>query len=212
MRVYDSFQHFWDELNFEHMNAFNFHDWQVVQILHTDDEEYRKHLAAGNDELGFQPLSVTLANPFIQQTERIIVKNVDSKLANDFRDFCRKNYYEQLAHRFNSFRPDATRAFVEYDNWVSFYETWLERAGKMVFSQNIPLLFDHTPKIEYLTRKQTGQKILPYQRLLITTYLVSKGQFFDFFIKEIDDGEAERIKLLIQSRIGLNLNQLFSDA
>lgn len=211
MKVYDSFQLFWNDLSAEKPSKHGFHDWQVVQILHTSDEEYRAQQATGSNELGFQPLSVTLANPFIHQTKQALIKNVDSKLAQDFRDFCRKQYYGELPNRFNSFKPDTFHAFAEYDNWESFYKTWLEREGKTVFNLNIPLLFDHTPKIEYWTRKQTGQEIMPYQRLLVTTYFVSKNQFFDFFIKNINDSEADRIKLLTQSRIGLNIDQLFSD-
>lgn len=210
MKIYENFQLFWDELHSEQPNAFNFHDWQVAQILHTSDEEYGRQQATGTDELGFQPLSVLLANPFTKQTKQVLIKDVRSKLAHDFKDFCRKQYNADLPKKFGSFRPDEFHAFTEYDSWDSFYKTWLERHGKPVFDLNIPLLFDHTPRTEYWVRKQTGQEVLPYQRLLITTYFVSKGQFFDFFIKDVDDGEAERIKLLIQSRIGLNIDRLFS--
>lgn len=211
MKLYETFQEFWNELTAEKLNAFHFHDWQAVQILHTSDEDYRAQRAAGIDELGFQPLSVTLANPFTQQTKQALIKNVDTKLAQDFRDFCRKRYHSESPNRFGNFRPDTFNAFAEYDSWESFYKTWLERDGQSVVNLNIPLLFDHTPKIEYWTRKQTGQEIMPYQRLLITTYFVSKNQFFDFFIKNVDDSDAARIKLLTESRIGLNIDRLFSD-
>jgi len=211
MKVFDSFEMFWDELAPDKRNAFNFQDWQVVQIVHTSDEEYQKQRLEGRDELGFQPLSVILANPLSQQTRQILIKHVSSKLATDFKEYCRKQYYSEFPNRFGSFRPDTFHAFAEYDNWESFYTTWLQRNGKPVFHQNVPLLLDHTPQIEYWTRKQTNQEIMPYQRLLITTYFVSTNKFFDFFIKDIDDSEAQRIQLLTQSRIGLNLEKLYSD-
>lgn len=211
MKLYDNFQILWDELNAEQPNAHGFHDWQVARILHTSDDEYRAQQASGQDELGFQPLSVTLVNALAHQTKQVLVKNVDSALARWFREFCRARYHAELSSRFGSFKPDTFHAFAEYDSWESFYKSWLWRDGTSVFNLNIPLLFDHTPKVEYWTRKQTGQEVLPYQRLFVTTYFVSKNQFFDFFIKEVDDYEAERIKLLAQSDIGIHIDRLFSD-
>jgi hypothetical protein len=210
MKVYDNFQHFWNDVQAEQLNAHHFHDWQVAQILHTPDETYQQQAASGLDELGFQPLSVTFANPFLQQSKQVLVKHVDSQLAHDFREYCRKQYIDQLPHRFGSFTPDSFHAFAEYDNWESFNESWLERQDGPVYNRNLPLLFDHTPKIEYWTRKQTGQEIMPYQRLLVTTFFPAKNQFFTFFVKQVDDGEAERVKLLTQSRISLSVGQLFA--
>ena len=209
MKIYDSFQQFWNEFTTTKPNAHGFHDWAVVQILHVDDETYSKQRGTPEDELGFQPLSLKLADPLTKTVKQILIKDVDSNTANAFREYVRKLYIEQLGSRFGSFTPDATHAYTEYENWNDFYTVWLERQSKPVFMHNIPLLFDHTPKVELWMRKQTGQTVLPYQRLLITTYFVHKNQFFSFFIKDVDDAEAERIKLLTQSRIGLNLDQLF---
>lgn len=209
MKVYQSFQVFWDELTGAKPNTHGFHDWQVVQIIHTGDERYAEQKAEGQDELGFQPLSITMANPLTQATKRVLIKDVNDKLAQDFSDYCRKLYINELEGRFVNSRNDVFHAFTEYDSWEEFHDVWLEREGKSVFMHNIPLLFDHTSKIDYWTRKQTGQEVMPYQRLLITTYFTGKDRFFDFFIKNVDDAELERIKLLIQSRIGLNLDLLF---
>lgn len=210
MKIYNSFQLFWDEFSSTKPNKYGFSDWGVVQILHTSDKDYTAQIKNNADELGFQPLSITLANPNSKRTKKILVKNVNDKLFNDFTRLCRNTYLEQLDKRFGNFTPDTFHAFAEYDSWESFYKTWLERDGKPVFALNLPLLFDHTPKIEYWARKQTGQEIMPYQRLLITTYFVHKNQFFDFFIKNVTDEEAERIKMLTKSRVGLGLDQLFA--
>ncbi len=210
MKIYDTFQLFWNDFSTTRPNTHGFHNWQVAQILHTSDQSYARQLSSGNDELGFQPLSVTMANPFTKESKQILIKDVNDELANNFAHHCRKAYVSNLGSRFGNFKPDTFHAFAEYDNWDSFYKTWLERDGKPVFMHSLPLLFDHTPKIDYWTRKQTGQEVLPYQRLLITLYFVSKKQFFDFFIKDVTDEEAGRIKLLTQSRIGLNDELLFN--
>ena len=209
MKIYDSFQLFWDVFSAEKPNSHGFHDWQVVQAIHISDEEYARQTATGEDELGFQPMSLILANPIAKEAKQVLIKNVTDKVARSFREYCREQYASQIGGRFGSFTPDQIHAFVEYDSWESFYKTWLERDGKPMFMHNIPLLFDHTPKIEYWSRKQTGQGVLRYQRLLVTTYFVSKNQFFDFFIKNVSDEEAERVKLLTQSRIGLSIDLLF---
>lgn len=209
MKHYDSFSLFWNDFSVTQANSHGFNDWQVVQILHTSDKNYAAQQKSGADELGFQPLIVTLANPVAKKSKKILVKNVDDSAAIKFADFCRNLYVSQFDARFGNFTPDTFHAFAEYDNWESFYATWLERDTKPVFMHNIPLLFDHTPKVEHWSRKQTGQEVLPYQRLLITTYFVSKDQFFDFFIKDVSDQEFERIKLLTKSRIGLHSDLLF---
>jgi len=210
MQIYDTFQQFWNELSSQTLNSHQFHDWQVVQVLHTSDQEYAVQKATVQDELGFQPLSITLANTLTQQSKQVLIKDVTDSIANDFRTYARHQYVDDLPQCFGSFRPDTFEAFAEYDNWELFYTTWLEREGKLVVNQNVPLLFDHTPKVEYWTRKQTGQPVLPYQRLLVTTFFASKNQFFDFFIKNVDDAEMSRIMLLMQSRIGLNVETLFA--
>lgn len=209
MQVYDSFQKFWNDYSATQPNIHGFQDWQVVQILHTSNTDYAKQVAHDADELGFQPLTILLADPLKKQTKRLLVKNVDDKLANDFRVYSRTQYSDQLANRFVNLKADTFHAFAEYDNWQSFYNSWLERDGKPVFMHNLPLLFDHTPKIDYWARKQTGQKVLPHQRMLITTYFINNNKFFDFFIKNVSDDEAERIKLITLSRLALNIDLLF---
>ncbi len=178
--------------------------------MHVGDAEYAEQRRNGTDELGFQPFTITLANPFKKEIKEYLVKHVPDTTVEQFLAFSRDRYNQELGNRFGNFTPDETHAFAEYDTWENFYTHWLERDGKQVFSKNIPLLFDHTPKIEHWTRKQSGVEVLPYQRLLITTYFVSKKQFFSFFIKEVEDSEMERIKLLAQSRVGLNINEFLT--
>jgi len=209
MKIYDSFQQFWNDLAVDKPNSYGFHDWTLVQVMHTSDKEYAKLQQDGTDELGFQPLFITFANPTTKAVKQMIVKNVNDATAKDFKHFARERYADQFAQRFGSFRPAESHAFTEYEDWDEFYSVWLEDKGQPFFMHNIPLLFDHTPKIEYWTRKQTGQHVLPYQRLLITTYFVSSNEFYDFFIKQVNDEEAARIKLLMQSRIGMNIDQFY---
>lgn len=210
MQIYDSFQQFWDEYALSKPNNHGFYDWTVVRLVHTSDKDYQTQKHENNDELGFQPLTVTLANAFEKQSKLVIIKNVNNALAADFARFSRERYLSDLPKRFGSFRPGETNAYTEYDDWPSFNSNWLERNDVPVFQHNVPLLIDHTPKVEYWLRKQTGETVLPYQRLLITTFFASKNQFFDFFIKNVDDEAAHQINMLLQSRISLSAGQLFA--
>lgn len=210
MQVYNFFNEFWHEYVNTKTNQHGFHDWQIVNVVHTDDQTYAKHQEAGTDELGFQPLLLTMVNPLQQKSKKVIIKNVNDATADSLKNYCRDQYIDQLESRFINARADTFNAFTEYETWDEFYRVWLERDGKPVHHQNIPVLFDHTPSIEYWAKKQAGEKVLPYQRLLVTTYFVSKDKFFDFFIKNIDDNELEQIKLLIKSKLSLNSDLLFS--
>ena len=210
MKIYETFQHFWNEFSATKPNVHGFNDQILVSHLHTNDVSYMTQRQDGTDALGFQPLLLIFANPMTKTTTKYLVKNVDDNLAASFLHYCRKQYSEQFPSLFGSFRPDEFHAFAEYDNWESFYKNWFEHKGVSVLDRHLPLLFDHTPMIEYWTRKQTGLEVLPYQRLLVTTFFAPKNQFFDFFIKDVDDAEIERIKLLTQSRLGFNLEKVYS--
>jgi hypothetical protein len=210
MKIFNSFELFWNEFIAQKPNKHGFHDWQVVSFLHVNDEEYNWQRLNGKDELGFQPFTITLANPLKQEIKEYIIKNVTDKLAEQFLAFNRDRYIKELDKRFGNFTPNETHAFAEYENWEDFYSHWLERNGKQVFAHNVPLLFDHTPRTEYLTLKQSGATVLHYQRLLITTYFVSKKQFFTFFIKNVDDEQNSKIKMLVKSRISLNIEEFLS--
>lgn len=210
MKIYDTFQQFWNDFSTEKPNDHGFNDWAIVRFTHVNDAEYAKQKIEETDELGFQPLWLTMANPITKSTKQILIKDVQDKLAADFLKYRNDQFVGQLGARFGSFRPDEFQAFAEYDSWESFYSNWLERDGKAVIGHNMPLLFDHTPKVEYWTRKQSGLDVLEYQRLLVTTFFVPKNQFYDFFIKDVNDAEMQRIKLLSMSRIGLNLNSAYT--
>jgi len=182
MKIYDSFQLFWNDHSQIEPSQYGFDDWTIVRFRHIDDRTFSVQKNNGSDELGFQPLWITLANPHSKSTREVLIKDVDDELASRFLQHSKESFYTQLGKRFGSFRPDEIHALAEYDNWESFSKIWLERNGKSVLNHNIPLLFDHTPKIEYWTRKQTGLEVLPYQRLLLTTYFVPKNEILDLFI------------------------------
>jgi hypothetical protein len=206
MKIYESFTSFWEFFTSQKQNSHGFHDWQVVDYRHTDDSTYSDLCSTGKDELGFQPLTVLMANPLKKEYDEFLVKDVSTEMAQRFLQFARDRYMQEIESRFGNFTPDETHAFTEYDSWENFYTNWLERDGNLVFAKNVPLLFDHTPKIDYWMKKQSGETVLPYQRILVTTFFVAKRQFYSFFIKEIQDSEFEQIKMLIQSRVSLNIN------
>lgn len=212
MKTYETFQHFWNNYGAHEPNSAGFHDWVLVNYTHTSDKAYTKQQQNGTDTLGFQPLLVTYANPFTKSSEKSLIKNVDDAQLAGMLHFYRQKYHEQFESRFGSFRPDEFTAFAEYDSWDSYHKVWLERDGHSTLDKHIPLLFDHTPAIEYWSRKQTGQEVMSYQRLLVTTYFAPKNQFFDFFIKNIDDNEMNKIRSLTVSRLGFNLDKLYSRA
>jgi hypothetical protein len=207
MKTFESFEIFWQFFTSQEASSRGFHDWQVVDYRHVDDQSYAEMKSSGNDELGFQPLTVLLANPIKKESQEYLIKNVQTEMVQRFLHYCRDQYAKELPSRFGSFTPDERHAFAEYDTWDNFYSNWLERDGEFVFAKNVPLLFDHTPKIDYWMKKQAGEEVLPYQRVLVTTFFVAKRQFYSFFIKEVDDSQFEQIKMLIQSRASLNIEK-----
>ena len=212
MKVHENFQLFWDDFTSRKPNEHGFFDEQIVKILHTPDQKYYEQRQQNKDGLGFQPLFVMFANPITQKTDKVLIKNVNDKLANDFRQYVRNQYVSELDKKFGTFTPDATDGYTEYDSWNSFEKSWFMRENGPVFDRNIPLLFDHISDVEYWTRKQTGEKVFYYQRLLVTTFLVAESKFYTFFIKDVNDTELGRIKLLVQSRIGLEPERMFRHA
>lgn len=210
VKVYESAQQFLDEYAKQAVNEFGFVDKQAVKFVHTPDQDYVKQQASGEDNLGFQPLLIRFANPFTQQTSQIVIKGVNDQIASQVKHFFAGNYADTFEKRFGGFMPDVFDAFTEYDTWEAFDNSWLNREGSSVMHINMPLLFDHISDIDHWTRKQTGEKTLKYQRLLVTTYFTSENKFFRFFIKDVDDAEFERIKLLVQGRLELNRDKVFS--
>lgn len=211
MNVYESFQAFWDDHRAESPNRYGFFDWQPVALHHVSDLDYETNRLLARGSLGFQPLMVTQANPFTREHRTILVKHITDELFARYQAYCRSTYTRDFGHRHASFRPDATHAYTEYPDWQSFASVWLDRPERPVYAENLPLLIDHTPSLEYWTRKQMGDKVLPYQRLLVTTFHVPSRTFYDFFIKHIDDETAGRIKALLESRIYLHQDSLFQN-
>jgi hypothetical protein len=211
MQSYESFHEFWEYAQSLNRGTNALETWTLAHLNHTSDTEYMKKRSEGRDELGFQPLFLTYVHAKSRQIQRIVVKHVVDDVANRFRIYARELYMHQLSQRFASFRPDEIHAFTEYDNWEEFYDNWLQSQGQPIFDFNVPLIFDHTPKLEYIARKQSGQRVLPYQRMLVTTYFVSSNQFYDFFIKHVNDDEARRIKLIVQSRFDMHAQTLYGN-
>ena len=211
MKIYTTIDEFLSEYWPKSNSDLNKKLWQVVDIVHVSDERYALQVVNGADELGFQPLNITVAHPLGKESRQVLIKNINDTVADSFRNYCRSKFVSTLPERFVSMRPDETQAYTEYPRWEDFYKVWLERDGQPVFHANMPLLFDHMPDTEYLMRRQTGQKVLSNQRLLVTTYFVHKKQFYDFFIKNVNDVELQRIKNLLQSRVQLHQSSLFKN-
>lgn len=211
MNVYESFQAFWDTHCAESPNRYGFFDWQPVALHHVSDLDYETDRLLARDSLGFQPLMITLANPFIKEHQTILVKHVTDDLFARYQAYCRSTFVRTFGHRHGSFRPDATHAYTEYPDWPSFSRSWLDRPDRPVYAENLPLLVDHTPAAEYWARKQVGDKILLYQRLLVTTFHVASKTFYDFFVRDVNDEVAGRIRSLLESRLYLNSESLFQN-
>lgn len=209
MQVYDSFQSFWDTHQAESLNNFGFFDWQPVALHHVSDLDYETDRLLARDTLGYQPLMITQANPFTRQQRTAMVQQVTDQLFARYQAYCRQTYLQTFGQRRASFRPDATHAYAEYPDWQSFAAAWLDRPERPVYAENLPLLVDHTPGTEYWMRRQVGDKVLPHQRLLVTTFHVPTRTFYDFFVKNIDDGAAGRIQALLESRMYLHQDSLF---
>lgn len=212
MKIHESLNHFWEALVKQNTGKFKFDTWTIVRFTHTSDAEYAQQIADGKDPLGFQPLLVILANPLAHESRREIIRDINNQAFLGFWQHYTAHFMTQLDSRFGSFRPEKFDAYTEYDTWEHFKESWLERQGKPVISQNFPLIFDHMPQAEHWARQQSGQEVLSYQRLIVTTYFVSKDLFFDFIIKDVSDAEMDHIKLLTKSRVGLHLYELFTPA
>ena len=209
MKVFENLQLFFDALSSQQNNQFGFNNQQLVRITHISDSEYQTQVNKGQDELGFQPLLLKFADPFEQKTDQVLVKNVNDEAVSKIKDYFRRLYVANLPVKFGSFTPDVYDAYTEYDSWEEFSRSWFVRDGRSVFHINIPLLFDHISDVEYWTKKQSGEKVLEYQRLLITTYLTRENKFYRFFIKNVNDEEFNRIKLLVQSQVGLSSDGLY---
>jgi len=210
VKIYETLHDFIDALSKRTNNKHGFFDDQAVRLVHTSDVQYQQQIAQNEDKLGFQPLLIKFANPMNKKVSQVIVKGVDDANAANIREHFKKEYASTLDKRFGSFMPEEFHAYTEYETWEDFDKSWFTREGKPVFYINMPLLFDHISDIEYWTRRQTGEKVMNYQRLLVTTYFVTENKFFTFFIKNVDDAEMSRIKNVVMSRIGLNTEKILS--
>jgi hypothetical protein len=208
MKIFDTFDEFWNAY-FSKPGQAGFDTWSIAKFTHTNDQEYANLKAAGKDTLGFQPTMLTLADPLTLQKDEVVIKNLPTTHAASLRQQYQQRFIDQLPRRFGLFRPDIKQADAIYSSWEEFAAEWLERDGKSLLQYNLPLLFDHVSDIEYWGWQQKGFDPCGTQRLIVTVFQYRTGRFAEVFITNMTDAEMSRIAMLLQSRLTLNMQELF---
>jgi hypothetical protein len=207
MKIFDTFDEFWREY-FRTPGAHGFDTWTIARFTHTDDATYARQKAEGQDKLGFQPTMITLADPLRLRKEEVVIKNLSDAANASLREQCQHRFIEQLPARFGLFNPDARQADAIYKTWEQFAAEWLEREGRSLLQYNLPVLFDHVSDIEYWGWQQKGFDPCGTQRLVMTIFQYRTGRFAEIFISNTDDNDMARIKLLIQSKLAVQMQEL----
>lgn len=207
MKIFDTFEDFWKEY-FGELNSHGFDVWTIAKFTHTDDATYAQQKTDGKDSLGFQPTMITLADPMRVRKEEVVVKNLSDKAIASLREQCQHRFIEQLPYRFGLFHPDIRQADAIYERWEQFAAEWLERDGRSLLQYNLPILFDHVTDVEYWGWQQKGFDPCGTQRLVITVFQYRTGRFAEVFLSGVNDAEMSRIKLLIQSKLTLQMQEL----
>jgi len=208
MKTFDTFNDFWN-IYFATPSQAGFDAWSIAKFTHTNDEEYARLKAQGKDTLGFQPTMLTLADPLTLKKDEVVIKNLSTAHTASFRQQYQQRFIDQLPHRFGLFRPDVKQADAIYASWEEFAAEWLERDGKSLLQYNLPLLFDHVSDIEYWGWQQKDFDPCGTQRLIVTVFQYRTGRFAEIFITNMTDAEMSRISMLLQSRLTLNMQELF---
>ena len=209
MKIYDTFDQFWHDYFDKKLPDVGFDAWAIAKLTHTNDQEYQKLRATGKDSLGYQPTMVTLADPLKQKKAEVIIKNLPTASYNSLRQQYQHRFIDQLPKRFGLYRSDKKQADAIYDKWEAFTDEWFTRDGKSTLSYNLPLLFDHVSDAEYWGWKQKGFDPCGTQRLIVTVFQYRTGRFADVFITGVNDAEMSRIKMLMQSKLSLQAEELF---
>jgi len=209
MKTYNTFDDFWKAHFDAPSKERSFDNWTITKLIHTSDTDYRQHRADGTDPLGFQPTMVTLANPITLKTKEVLIKGLSDGQFNSFKNQYRQRFLDQLPARFGLFHPDLKQADAIYDSWEGFAKEWFERDGKSLLPYNLPILFDHVSNASYWSWKQKDFDPCGTQRLIMTVFQYRTGRFAEVFITGVDDDEMSRIRMLIQSKLDLQIEELF---
>jgi hypothetical protein len=209
MKIYNTFDQFWPDYFNGKLPEAGFDAWAIAKFTHTNDQEYQRLNAEGKDTLGYQPTMLTLADPLKQKKAEVIIKGLPTAAYDSLRQQYQHRFVDQLPKRFGLFHSDKKQADAIFDTWQAFIDEWLTRDGESLLPYNLPLLFDHVPDAEYWGWKQKGFDPCGTQRLIVTLFQYRTGRFADVFITNVADAEMSRIKMLMQSKLTLQAEDLF---
>lgn len=209
MKTYDTFDQFRLDYFDSKLPRSGFDTWAIAKIIHTNDQAYQQLKEEGKDTLGYQPTMFTLADPLKQKTTEVLIKNLSTAAYMSLRNQYQQRFVEQLSKRFGLFHADSKQADAIYETWEAFATEWFTRDGKSLLSYNLPILFDHVPDADYWGWQQKGFDPCGTQRLIVTVFQYRTGRFADIFITDVTDDEMSRIKLLMQSKLALQSEELF---
>ncbi len=209
MKIYDTFDLFWHDYFDDMLPGTGFDAWAIAKLTHTTDQDYQRLKVTGKDTLGYQPTMITLADPLKQKVAEVIIKNLPTAAYDSLRRQYQYRFIEQLPRRFGLFHSDSKQADAVFDKWETFTNEWLMRDGENLLSYNLPLLFDHVSDAEYWGWRQKGFDPCGTQRLVATVFQYRTGRFAEVFITDVTDAEMSRIKLLMQSKFTLQMEELF---
>jgi hypothetical protein len=209
MKTYDNFETFWGVFFKDEPKNHGFDTWTIAKFIHTSDQEYATMRGANLDTLGFQPTLLTLADPIHQRRHNAMIKNISSSQFQKLKRQYQERFIDQLTNRFGWFHTAKKQADAIYDNWEDFSREWLQRDDQDILSYNLPLLFDHVSNAEYWAQKQKGFDPYKKQCLIVTIFQYRVDRFADVFITDVTDADMDRIKLLIQSKLKLRMQDLF---
>ncbi len=209
METYDSLDQFWQDYFGRPLPKTGFDTWAIAKSIHTTDTSYRELQASGSDSLGYQPTMLTLADPLTQNSQEVIIRNVQTADFEKFRTFYRQRFIAQLPQRFGLFHSEKKQADAIYDSWEAFASEWFERDGASLLEYNLPVLFDHVSDASYWAWQQKQFDPCGTQRLIVTVFQYRTNRFAEVFITGVNDAEMSRIRLLSQSRLALRAEELF---
>lgn len=209
MKTYDTFDQFWLHYFDNKRPSKAFDSWTIAKIIHTNDQDYQQLKASGKDTLGYQPTMLTLADPLTQKSAEVLIKNLSTSAYTSLRQQYQHRFIDQLSKRFGLFHTDSKQADAIYGTWEAFADEWFVRDGKSLLPYNLPILFDHVPDADYWAWQQKGFDPCGTQRLIVTVFQYRTGRFADIFITDVTDAEMSRIKLLMQSKLALQSEELF---
>lgn len=209
MKIYDTFDQFWIDYFDSKLPGTGFDSWTIAKITHMSDQAYQQLTLEGKDTLGYQPTMLTLTDPLKQKSAEVLIKNLSTNAYMSLRQQYQQRFIDQLPQRFGLFHTDSKQADAIYDTWEAFASEWLVRDGKSLLPYNLPVLFDHVSDADYWGWKQKRFDPCGTQRLIVTVFQYRTMRFADIFITDVTDAEMSRIKLLMQSKLALQSEELF---